>query len=137
VPAPIATRYFLPGSSAIYSIALSSASAGSRALNAPSSRCLRCRSEAVARRRRLIKRQLVTEAGGHCHICGYDRYIGALQFHHLDPAAKTFSVGQAGLTRSLERARQEAQKCALLCSNCHAEVEGGLASLTAAGSIVA
>lgn len=23
--------------------------------------------------------------GGKCQICGYDRYVGALEFHHLDP----------------------------------------------------
>src|SRR5829696_1842486 len=47
-------------------------------------RCLRCRSEAVARRRRRLKEVLVSDAGGRCSICGYDRYIGALQFHHRE-----------------------------------------------------
>jgi DNA-directed RNA polymerase subunit RPC12/RpoP len=37
-------------------------------------RCLRCRSEAVARRRRRLKEILVADAGGACSICGYDRY---------------------------------------------------------------
>jgi transposase len=55
-------------------------------------RCLRCRSEAVARRRRRLKEILVSEAGGRCSICGYDRYIGALQFHHRDGTAKEFGV---------------------------------------------
>jgi hypothetical protein len=34
-----------------------------------------------------------------------------------------------GLTRSLERMRAEAAKCALVCSNCHAEIEGGVVTL--------
>ena len=34
-----------------------------------------------------------------------------------------------GHTRSLAEARGEARKCVLLCSNCHAEVEGGIVSL--------
>jgi 5-methylcytosine-specific restriction endonuclease McrA len=76
-----------------------------------------------------VKELLVAEAGGHCAICGYDRYLGALQFHHLDPAKKSFHLGVAGLTRSLKAMRAEAAKCVLLCSNCHAEVEGGVASL--------
>jgi transposase len=46
-------------------------------------RCARCRAEAVARRRRKIKRLLVTEAGGRCKLCGYDRCVAALEFHHL------------------------------------------------------
>ena len=29
------------------------------------------------------------------------------------------------MTRSLERLREEAGKCVLLCANCHAEVESG------------
>lgn len=46
-------------------------------------RCGRCRVEAVARRRRLVKRKLVEEAGGQCAVCGYSRCQQALQFHHL------------------------------------------------------
>jgi transposase len=89
-------------------------------------RCLRCRSEAVARRRRRLKAILVGEAGGRCSICGYDRYVGALQFHHRDSAEKRFGVGERGLTRSLADVRAEVAKCILLCANCHAEVEGGI-----------
>jgi excisionase family DNA binding protein len=92
-------------------------------------RCSKCRSERVAARRRRLKQILVEEAGGCCVLCGYDRHPGALQFHHLDPADKSFQLGAAGLTRSLARMRAEAAKCALLCANCHAEVEGGIASL--------
>ena len=89
-------------------------------------RCLRCRSEAVARRRRRLKEILVSEAGGCCSLCGYDRYVGALQFHHRESSEKLFGMGERGLTRSLAAVRAEAAKCILLCANCHAEVEGGL-----------
>lgn len=88
-------------------------------------RCSACRKEAVAKRRRRVKEILVKEAGGACAICGYDKWIGALQFHHRDPREKEFEISGRGLTRSLERARNEARKCVLLCSNCHAEVEAG------------
>jgi transposase-like protein len=89
-------------------------------------RCCRCRSEAVARRRRRLKKILVAEAGGRCSVCGYDRYIGALQFHHRDGGDKQFGLSDRGLTRSLEVVRAEAEKCILLCANCHSEVEGGI-----------
>ena len=92
-------------------------------------RCLRCRSEAVSRRRRRLKEILVSEAGGRCNICGYDRYIGALQFHHRDSETKKFGVGERGLTRSLEVLRAEVAKCDLLCANCHSEVEGGIVNI--------
>jgi 5-methylcytosine-specific restriction endonuclease McrA len=94
-------------------------------------RCLKCRSDAVSRRRRRMKEILVAEAGGACVECGYSRSLAALHFHHLDPAAKRFSVAGRGLTRSLDEARKEARKCVLLCSNCHAEVEAGMRLLQA------
>ena len=94
-------------------------------------RCLICRKQRVIDRRRKVKEILVQEAGGGCAICGYDRYAGALQFHHLDPATKAFGLGLRGIARSLERCREEAAKCMLLCANCHAEVEGGVATLPA------
>jgi transposase len=93
-------------------------------------RCLRCRSEAVTRRRQKVKEILVRDAGGRCALCGYDRHVGALEFHHLDPADKRFSLSHMGTARSLERARDEVRKCVLLCANCHAEVEAGVARLT-------
>src|SRR4051794_3349928 len=92
-------------------------------------RCLRCRTEAVVRRRRKIKEILVAEAGGRCLLCGYDRCLAALEFHHIDPAEKAFHVSREGVTRSLAKARAEARKCVLLCSNCHVEVEAGVQAL--------
>jgi len=94
-------------------------------------RCGRCNSESVAARRRRVKEILVREAGGCCLICGFAQYIGALQFHHVDPAGKAFAVSRRGVTRSLAKAREEAQKCVLLCANCHAMVEAGLLDLAA------
>jgi len=92
-------------------------------------RCKRCRSAAVARKRRKVKQQLVEEAGGACVLCGYSRWRGALQFHHLEPAGKKFHLSHHGHSRSIARSRAEAEKCVLLCANCHAEVEGGFATL--------
>jgi transposase len=97
-------------------------------------RCKRCRIEHVSARRRRVKAILVAEAGGRCQLCGYDRYPGALQFHHRDPTEKAFGLATQGVARSLSRARSEVRKCVLLCANCHAEVEGGLANMPAAFS---
>jgi 5-methylcytosine-specific restriction endonuclease McrA len=89
-------------------------------------RCARCRSEDVMRRRRRVKAILVDEAGGACRLCGYHKYVGALEFHHVDPSTKSFSLSHRGVTRSIAAARAEARKCVLLCANCHAEIEGGI-----------
>jgi hypothetical protein len=76
-----------------------------------------------------VKQLLVSEAGGACALCGYQRFAGALHFHHLDPSKKDFSLSHTGVSRGLAQARTESKKCILLCSNCHAEVEGGMATL--------
>jgi transposase len=89
-------------------------------------RCARCVVDAVSHRRQIVKDVLLDEAGGRCVICGYDRNPRALQFHHVDPTAKLFTL-RNGNMRSLEMMRAEAAKCILLCANCHAEVESGSA----------
>ncbi len=92
-------------------------------------RCKKCRAEAVARRRQRVKEILAEEKGGKCLLCGYRRCIAALQFHHLDPDEKVFGIAHRGLTRGIDEVRKEADKCVLLCANCHIEVEAGVASL--------
>jgi Helix-turn-helix domain len=92
-------------------------------------RCKRCRQARVSEWRRGVKRRLVAEAGGSCEVCGYDRCVAALQFHHRDPATKRFIISRQGVTRSFAETKQEASKCMLLCANCHAEVEAGLVAV--------
>ena len=99
-------------------------------------RCLECRAQAVVARRRSVKATLVAEAGGGCALCGYSRSMAALQFHHLDATAKEFQISQRGVTRSIAAARAEAAKCVLLCANCHAEVEAGVATIPGVASVV-
>lgn len=68
---------------------------------------------------------LLDEAGGRCALCGYDRCIINLHFHHVDPAQKSFRLS-SHVGRSIAAFREEAKKCVLLCANCHGEVEAGL-----------
>lgn len=89
-------------------------------------RCMACRVEAVQRRRDKVKKMAVEYKGGKCAICGYNKYIGALEFHHLNPAEKDFSIGAKGYTRSFSKVKEELDKCICLCSNCHKEVHAGL-----------
>lgn len=92
-------------------------------------RCRRCRMERVAEWRRGAKAKLIAEAGGECRRCGYGCCPAALQFHHLDPATKSFALSLRGVTRSMDALRAEAAKCVLLCANCHAEVEVGFSEI--------
>jgi hypothetical protein len=97
--------------------------------NSGRARCRKCRMDAVTEWRRRKKSKLVEEAGGRCALCGYDRCDAALQFHHLDPASKSFALSMRGVTRSMAVCRAEAAKCVLLCANCHAEVEVGFSTV--------
>lgn len=71
----------------------------------------------------------MAEHGGECALCGYNRCIGALDFHHRDRSQKSFGLADKGYTKSIAKMRAEAAKCLLLCKNCHAEVEAGIISV--------
>ncbi len=77
-------------------------------------------------RRKLLKVMVVEYLGGKCIKCGYDHCIAALEAHHRDPTTKSFALSLGGLTRSWERIKAEADKCDLLCANCHRELHAGV-----------
>lgn len=84
-------------------------------------RCKKCAVEAVQKRRDKIKIMAVEYLGGKCVKCGYNKYVGALEFHHVD-GNKDFGIAAKGYTRSWEKIKKELDKCILLCSNCHREI---------------
>lgn len=67
--------------------------------------------------------------GNKCQLCGYNRCIEAMEFHHLDFSEKEFGISQKGYTRSWEIVKEELEKCIILCANCHREVHSGLQHL--------
>ena len=85
-------------------------------------RCTACRVDAVQKRRNKVKLLAVEYKGGKCSLCGYNKCIAALEFHHTDPEHKDFSISREGNTRSWEKVKLEIDKCILLCANCHREV---------------
>ena len=88
----------------------------------PSSLKGESRSKTISALRRAMKKEAVKRHGGKCEICGYNKCIDALTFHHLDPSQKEFGLAQNGLTRSWEEYLKESEKCILVCANCHAEI---------------
>ena len=85
-------------------------------------RCAKCRSSSVSNRRKKVKQILVEYKGGKCEICGYNKCIAALEFHHKDHKEKDFNLSKNGITFGIKRAKKEVDKCMLVCSNCHREV---------------
>ncbi len=76
-------------------------------------------------RNRQIKQKCVDYLGGKCSICGYNKCLGSMDFHHIDPKTKEFSISP-GMYRyfykNWELLKQELDKCILLCANCHGEI---------------
>lgn len=73
----------------------------------------------MSKKRRGLKEQLVLEAGGKCMDCGYEGPPFMFDFDHRVPADKLFHISNGGNGVSIQRLREEAQKCDLLCANCH------------------
>jgi len=83
---------------------------------------------AVHKRRKKIRQLAVEYKGGACETCGYKRCIEALEFHHSDSSKKDFSISEKGYTRSWNKVKEELEKCALLCANCHRELHAQVAA---------
>lgn len=80
----------------------------------------RNKSNAVSSWRKRTKVRLVEYKGGKCYKCGYNRCLDALEFHHEDPRKKELTI--SGSSKSFDKLKAEADKCYLLCSNCHREL---------------
>ena len=55
--------------------------------------------------------------GGKCNKCGSEEW---LQFDHIDPKTKLYSIGEIWGTKE-EIFIEELKKCQLLCQKCHIE----------------
>ena len=64
-----------------------------------------------------------------CAICGEPDPV-VIDFHHLDPATKSFTLGQTN-NYSDEKILAEVDKCVCLCANCHRRVHAGTAEIPA------
>lgn len=88
---------------------------------------LKCKNKFHAhKKRKSLKIQAIEYKGGKCEVCGYNKCVEALEFHHKNPDEKEFGISRKGNTRSWEKIKTEIDKCVLLCSNCHREVHAGL-----------
>lgn len=88
--------------------------------------CKKCTTIQVVERTKKLKQEMVNYKGGCCEICGYNKYIGALDFHHINPDQKDFTIAKVRQYKFDELIKKELDKCMLVCSNCHREIHGGL-----------
>ena len=87
--------------------------------------------KAVVYWRQRIKAKSVELKGGKCLICGYSKCSRSLQFHHLDPTKKDFTLSRVTLAWS--KIEKELRKCVLVCANCHGEIHDGMIKLSPGG----
>jgi len=90
--------------------------------------CKPCTNDQARSRQLEQKRKAVEYKGNKCKICGYSKYIGSLEFHHIDPSKKKFTIAHVKST-TFKKIIPELDKCVLLCRNCHSEVHSGITSL--------
>jgi len=65
--------------------------------------------------------KLVKQFGGYCSVCGYNKNLSALTFHHNNEKKFKLTV-RSLLNRTMSKILSEAKKCILLCHNCHSEI---------------
>ena len=89
--------------------------------------CYDCMPDGIQLTRGMFLAKIKEQRGGKCIRCGYDKCIKALEFHHLDPSKKDFTISNDNF--HLMDAIEESKKCILICSNCHKELHDGLWSI--------
>ena len=86
--------------------------------------CYDCMPDGVQLTRGGFLAKLKEARGGKCVKCGYNKCIKALEFHHLDPSKKDFTISNDHF--KLLDAVNESKKCILICSNCHKELHDNM-----------
>lgn len=89
--------------------------------------CIKCKRNKSAQSKRKFKEWAITYKGGKCVCCGYNKCVAALDFHHRDPKQKAFHIHSNRIINT--KAKNELDKCDLLCRNCHAEIHWTLSSV--------
>jgi hypothetical protein len=87
--------------------------------------CKKCASQRTGKQQKNHKLKWIAYKGSKCEVCGYNRSVRALHFHHRNPTEKDFTLGKYRC-RAWETVKAELDKCALLCANCHAEAHDKL-----------
>lgn len=72
-----------------------------------------------------FKQKCIDYKGGKCQVCGYNRCLAALDFHHINPNEKEFDIADRRISRSPKKWKlieKELNKCICVCRNCHQEI---------------
>lgn len=92
------------------------------------SSCGKCHNKLVKESAKKKRKKAIDYLGGCCKICGYNKYYGSIDIHHLDPNKKDENFRNLS-GWSWERIEKEIKGCIPLCRNCHGEVHAGIVKL--------
>lgn len=81
-------------------------------------RKLKYSARAYKRRRRYHWLNAYKVAKG-CESCGYNKHAVSLDFDHVDPSTKKFTVAHRIDLSTVKTLMAEVRKCQVLCANCH------------------
>lgn len=80
--------------------------------------------------RKKARSYLAVAFGGKCTICGYDKTIAALDYHHVNPKEKDSMLSMAMRNGyAWSKIVEEARKCTIVCCRCHREIHAGVTEL--------
>lgn len=75
-------------------------------------------------KRRRLKTEIVTKLGGKCQICGWNKWLSALDFHHVEELNKRQQIRDK--TEIPLCKEFDLSKCIILCANCHRRIHSEL-----------
>lgn len=86
--------------------------------------CDACYEKIRKNKRKLLKLEAVKYKGGKCCICGYNKSIQALTFHHVNPENKKFNITKFMKFKDfdIDELCKELDKTICVCKNCHSEI---------------
>lgn len=97
--------------------------------------CKSCFNEQQKQTFRDNRKKAIDLFGGKCEHCGYDKFDGALEFHHTDPSVKEDNW-KNHFKQSWSKIEEGLRDTILLCANCHREeherIRGHVAQLDSA-----
>jgi len=80
------------------------------------------KSEKELRSKKRKKYRAVDLLGGKCCICGYNKCVDALDFHHIEKKNGSETISSKIYRLSFSKVIDELKKCILVCANCHREI---------------
>lgn len=76
------------------------------------------------------RKQMVDDAKSHpCVICNKDYPVEVMDLYHIDQSEKASSISKLMCISSYSTLKEEIDKCAPLCANCHRLLDHGYVQL--------